>query len=125
MKKKILKFTPAVAILTIACYGVVNAYCEQKKVTTMSDLLLQNVEALAEEGGDDSVKPKKQYVYVVKKSGICCKIMPSGYPGRPNEKVKTGNTWQTCKRELMNENNKNSNCTPKDCPEGEMPYYEP
>lgn len=124
--KKIVKSTLVVATLAIAGYAWLIAYQSQKEqVLAMSDFLLLNVEALAQDAGDDLEKPKKQYVEVIKECGICCKIMPSGYPDRDNEKVKTGNTWQTCKRELMNDQNRDSSCSPQSCPSDEMPYTNP
>lgn len=126
MKKNILSGTIVVAALAIASYAGLIAYQAQKEnVSAMSDFLLLNVEALAQESGGEIDKPNEQYVKVIDKSGICCIIRPSGYPDRPNEKEKTGNPWHTCTRERLNENNKDSDCTRLDCPSGEVPYTEP
>ena len=128
MRKNILKSTLFVLTLSIAGYGCVKAYeQQQKKVNAMSDFLLQNVEALAQDmtGGDDTIKPKKEYVMVVDECGVCCSVLPSQYPDKPNDKKKTGNPWQTCKREERNDRNKDSKCTTLDCPGDEIPYMEP
>ena len=126
MKKKILSGTIVVAALIIAGYGGLIAYQAQKEnVSAMSDFLLLNVEALALENGGEIDKPNEQYVMVINKSGICCEIRPSGYPDRPNEKIKTRNSWHTGKREVLTDKNKDSNCTRQDCPSGEVPYTEP
>ena len=52
MKKKFFKLTLAMAFAAVAGYGI---YANQTKEQTMSDIMLENVEALARDESGSSV----------------------------------------------------------------------
>ena len=117
--KSVSLFFTCTLILTFVCY-----LCDFSSTNKeqLSHLVVENVEALTQDDGDKIIE--KEYVYVEKASGMCCRLVPGEY-GKPNEKVTTNNRWRTCKRVKKTSHNTNSACKEESCPGEEFPYSLP
>ncbi len=128
--KSIFKTTLAGAVIATVSMGSYKAY-DSYVASYMSEeelLLAENVEALSFDSDAGSSKKKK--ILVPNKSGSCwdCKITKrepiysnGRYVGDRTYQTSscTGSTWQTCKRETVDDENAQDRCTKQNCPDGQ------